>query len=165
MTPLIKTVPAILLTALFALSATAEAQSASRNIYRWKDASGNVHYTDLLPPGSEIESEKFTKGGKAPDPELPYLTRKAVADFPVTLYTSENCQKLCEDARDLLNKRRVPFTEATIKDTAALTSFYQRFGSEAVIPVLTVGTTALQGFEAGSWHHQLSSAGYPNPKQ
>jgi hypothetical protein len=162
MTPQTKTIPVTLLTALLVLSAsTAEAQ-APGNIYRWKDQSGKVHYTDLLPPGSEVEAHKLSKGGKAPDPSLPYLTRKAAADFPVTLYTTDNCKKLCDDARALLNSRRVPFSETTIRDETALASFRQRFGAEAEIPILTVGTTAIQGFEAFSWNHQLSLAGYPN---
>jgi hypothetical protein len=162
---LTKTTPITLLAALLVLTpqftSTAVAQDASRNIYRWTDQNGKVHYTDLLPPGNEVKYQKLTKGGKAPEPEPSYLIRKAVADFPVTLYTTDNCKKLCDDARGLLNKRRVPFSEAAIKDDAALTDFRQRFGAEAVIPVLTVGTTALQGFEADSWNHQLNLAGYP----
>jgi hypothetical protein len=152
-----KTVGAAALVAFIA--ATAATATAQQNVYRWKDSKGRTVYSDRLPPGNESEFVDFKN--KAPSQTLPYATRKAAKDFPVTLYSSANCEQLCEDARVFLRKRKLPFSEYVVKTKADLEAFNQRFGAGAEIPVLTVGTKTLQGFEPGGWNAQLDAAGYP----
>ncbi|MDR1424233.1 MAG: glutaredoxin family protein [Azoarcus sp.] len=150
----LKTIVAATLIALIATTAIAQ-----QSIYRWKDPKGRTVYSDRLPPGSESDFVNFTN--KPPSQSLPYATRKAAKDFPVTLYTATNCEQLCEDARAFLKTRKVPFSEYSIKTKADLEAFRERFGAQAEIPVLTVGTNALNGFEPTGWGQRIDQAGYP----
>lgn len=148
---------AIAAATLIALITTAAI--AQQNIYRWKDPKGRTIYSDRLPPGNESDFVNFKN--KPPSQSLPYATRKAAKNFPVTLYSAANCEQLCEDARAFLKKRKVPFSEYAIKTKADLEAFRKRFGAQAEIPVLTVGTNALNGFEPAGWGRQIDQAGYP----
>ncbi|MDR2031402.1 MAG: glutaredoxin family protein [Azoarcus sp.] len=154
------TIPLAILLALFAADAVAQKATSDPplNIYRWKDQKGRIHYSDLLPPGSDVETVNLRN--KPPTQTTPYSTRKAAADFPVAIYTTSNCEQLCVEARAFLANRNVPFTEIAIKTAVDQANFRQRFGSQAVVPVLTVGTISLIGFEANDWGHQLDLAGY-----
>lgn len=156
MTSARKTFPAA---ALLALAATAVAEPPASDIYRWTDQQGETHYSDRPPPGIEAEAVNLTS--KPATPALSYATRKAARDFPVVLYTVARCARLCEEARDLLKNRQVPFTETRIDTETDEAAFHKRFGNEAEVPLLTVGTTPLSGLEPVGWNQQLDLAGYP----
>ncbi|MDR1463343.1 MAG: glutaredoxin family protein [Azoarcus sp.] len=145
--------------AVLIVFASTAAMAEPSAIYRWKDNKGHIHYSDKPPPGDRAEPIEFAS--KTPASAPSYATRKAIQDFPVTLFTSVNCRQLCDDARDLLEKREVPFVEHQIGTEADLSAFYKRFGDAAEIPVLTVGTMPFMGFEPIGWHRQLDLAGYP----
>ncbi|MDR1064703.1 MAG: glutaredoxin family protein [Azoarcus sp.] len=149
----------ILAAALMIAIASANAMAEPSTIYRWKDHKGHLHYSDKPPPGNRAEPIEFASQAPASTPS--YAARKAIQNFPVTLFTSVNCKQLCEDARDLLEKREVPFVEHQIGTEADLTAFYKRFGDAAEIPILTVGTMPLTGFEPVGWNRLLDLAGYP----
>ncbi|MDR2689656.1 MAG: glutaredoxin family protein [Azoarcus sp.] len=149
---------AVALTALSFLSTTAaDAQTA----YRWTDENGKVHYSDQPPTRGDAEARDFTDN--AADPSLPYSLRQTMADFPVKLYIKTNCESLCEDARALLKNRGVPFSEVLLDDDASIASFRKTFGADARVPILTVGSNVLKGFEAGTWNLKLNTVGYPPP--
>lgn len=148
--------------ALLALAAlgtisTAEAQTT----YRWKDAQGRVHFSDQPPPPEvrELDEQRYAAPAATQVPS--YTLRKLTAEFPVTLYTADNCGDFCAQARALLNKRGVPFAErklATAEDHAA---FRRDFNAAPEVPALAVGRSQLRGFETGSWNRLLDDAGYP----
>lgn len=148
-----------LLALLLALPLMAEAQE--KTTYRWVDERGQVHYSDLPPPASIRNIEERRYAAPPPDPTLGYTLRKLTTDFPVTLYTSDNCGELCTNARALLQSRGIPFTETSIATEADLASYRQRFGAPETVPTLTVGTMPYKGFEAGAWNGLLDDAGYP----
>jgi len=57
-------------------------------LYRWVDPSGNVHYSDEVPSGAtQVETKKLSDAA-APNENLPYETRLARQNFPVTLYVA-----------------------------------------------------------------------------
>ena len=128
--------------------------------YRWVDQSGKVHYGDL-PPANAVKVQK-QKGGIAPqsDSAVPYETRRAQQDFPVMLYVMEECGDPCKQARELLNKRGVPFAENNLK-TAEQWAAFKKMSGAASLPALTVGKVWLTGFLAEQWHSELDIAGYP----
>lgn len=148
-----------LLTLMLALPLTAAAQE--KTTYRWVDERGQVHYSDLPPPSSVLKLEVQRYAAPPPDPTPSYTLRKLTADFPVTLYTSDNCGELCTAARTLLQRRGIPFTESSIATQADLASYRERFGTPETVPTLTVGTTPYKGFEAGAWNGLLDEVGYP----
>jgi glutaredoxin len=125
------------------------------------DKSGNVHYGDE--PSAEaakVEQKKFGGASAAEDADLPYATRHARQNFPVTLYVFSDCGEPCQQARTLLNKRGVPFAEKNLKTKEDIDAFKLKSGSESA-PTLSVGSSWLKGFETGQWNSELDNAGYP----
>ncbi|MDR2364630.1 MAG: glutaredoxin family protein [Zoogloeaceae bacterium] len=142
--------------ALFA--ATIHAQT-----WRWTDpATGRTMYTDTAPPGNAKNVVRINASGYADnefDPEQPYVVRIASEKYPVVLYTGAGCD-VCQEARDLLNKRKVPFTEKVVQsdaDQAELT----RLVGDTYVPSVLVGPQKIRGFDANSYHSALDLAGYP----
>lgn len=132
-------------------------------LYRWVDKAGKVHYGDT--PVEDAEVLKFstpdtTAASGIDDTSLPYETRLARKHFPVTLYVSESCGDTCAQARDLLNKRKIPFDLTTVKTLEEFNDLKQKSGTD-IIPVLSVGNTWLKGFQASQWQNELDAAGYP----
>ena len=140
---------------LMALSANAQADT-----YRWVDQSGKVHYGDVPSDKAvKLEQKKFGVTPEAEDANLPYSTRFARQNFPVTLYTSSNCGDPCRQARDFLNKRGVPFAEKILDTKEEIDAFKLKAGGDTV-PALSVGKTWLKNFETGQWSSELDIAGY-----
>ena len=129
--------------------------------YRWVDESGKVHYGDSPAPGAAgVEKIKSVSTPADSDAGLPYETRRAKQNFPVTLYVAVNCGDVCQEARDLLHKRGVPFEEKSLKTQEDFDAFKQMSGSDGV-PTLIVGKSWLRGFQTRKWSSELDAAGYP----
>ena len=129
-------------------------------LYRWLDPQGAVHYGDIPPMGAlQIEILKYSDTA-APNEDLPYETRRAWQNFPVTLYVASNCTEFCDQARHLLNKRGVPYSEVTLQTKEDIDAFRTLSGSDSV-PTLAVGRSFSKGFLAQRWHGELDIAGYP----
>lgn len=129
--------------------------------YRWVDESGRVNYSDRPPPQNVRKVIEKQLGDAPADSALPYTTRKAATDFPVALYTSDNCGGLCDEARNLLTRRGVPFAEHKLATEADITAYRERFGTPDEVPAISVGNQAQKGYEAGRWTRMLDDAGYP----
>lgn len=142
--------------ALLLLPVLAQAQ-----MYRWVDDKGKVHYSDQAPSsGAKNVQKQSMSAGQAPSAALPYALQQAVRTFPVTLYTSESCKDSCAQARELLNKRGVPYSEVTVTDEADIAQLKQLSG-DSVVPLMTVGREVYKGFESGIYKTALDNAGYP----
>ena len=130
-------------------------------LYRWVDSSGAVHYSDVPSPDAEkMDARKFS-GTVTPSDDLPYETRRAQQNFPVTLYTGEGCGDMCDQARNLLKKRGVPFSEKLLRTPQDIEDFKQLSGINGEGPVLGVGRNFLKGFLDSRWNSELDIAGYP----
>jgi glutaredoxin len=149
--------------ALLALILLAAALPATAQFYRWTDESGKVHFSDTPPPPSarnvQRKSGGTSSGGESTEAAQPYAVQQAMRDYPVTLYTGENCEG-CGEARKLLNARGVPFREVMVASEAQLTELKNAVGSNSV-PAMLVGPSVLKGFEAGQYNGALDAAGYP----
>lgn len=137
------------------------AQSAS--LYRWTDSEGRVQYSEQPPPADarNVEVKPMMESG-APQQtaSLPYATRKAAANFPVTLYNGD-CGEGCSQARAYLTKRGIPFSEKAAS-TPEVQAELRKLVGGLTVPVLVVGSSEpLKGFEAGRWDVALDAAGYP----
>jgi glutaredoxin len=129
-------------------------------MYRWVDSNGIVHYSDVPSPDAEkINPGKFSDQA-APGEDLPYGTRIAQQNFPVTLYVGSGCGDTCSQARSLLTKRGIPYTEKTLRTKEEVDAFKKLTGSD-MVPTLAVGKTYLKGLQSGQWHGELDIAGYP----
>lgn len=143
------------LAALLLLPALAQAQ-----MYRWVDDGGKVHYTDQAPPPSAKNVQKKSLPGGQGTAALPYALKRAVENFPVTLYTSDPCNP-CVEARELLNKRGVPYKEVGVIDNDGLENLKKLTGATSV-PVMTIGREVHKGFESADYQAALDNAGYPS---
>jgi glutaredoxin len=147
---------------LFAVVALLLASAVAAQAYRWVDKDGKVHYSQTPPqPTDAAKVQKRSVGGSVVETsQLPYATQQAAKNFPVTIYTSENCVEPCNEARTLLSQRGVPFREVAIADDKGRAELKKVSGGDEV-PVLTVGKQVTKGYSADLWHTALDSAGYP----
>ena len=143
------------------LLAVALAGAQAQQMYRWVDKDGRVHYTQQQPPPDAKDVQRRSTASRAPQsPELPYATRLAAKNFPVTLFTSANCQSPCKDGRESLEKRGIPFEEVVVGDEKSVEEL-KRIAGGAQVPVLRVGRQVAVGFEPNGWKSALDAAGYP----
>jgi glutaredoxin len=148
------------LIALFALAA-AVAASAQQQLYRWTDETGRVHITDTPPPASARNvQQKKAAANTAGAVQQPYELAQATRDFPVTLYTSSNCNAPCADARALLNRRAVPFKEVQVLDQKSSEELKRVSGGDDV-PTLVVGRSVHRGYAQAGYDALLDAARYP----
>jgi len=145
--------------------------AAAQQMYRWVDENGRTHITDTPPPpgaknvvkskpgASANTDEKDKDKGKA-NAQVPFVLSRAMKEFPVSLYTSPNCTDPCKAARDLLNKRGVPFKEVQVWEEESNAELKNLTGSSQV-PALKVGSSVQSGYEPTAYTALLDSAGYP----
>jgi glutaredoxin len=145
-----------------ALLVMAAAAAAQGQVYKWKDAKGQIHYGDTPPPqGAQV----LNTSARAPvDPSLPYELARAVRLHPVTLYTTTATPcGACDQGRSLLRARGVPFTEKTVNNLNDQQEQRRETGKDA-LPLLVVGSRQVAGFQAAGWQEALDSAAYPKQK-
>ncbi|MSQ19299.1 MAG: glutaredoxin family protein [Betaproteobacteria bacterium] len=80
-------------------------------------------------------------------------------NFPVSLYTAPKCGAPCDNARNYLNKRGVPYSEVSITDAKQHDELVKLAGG-AELPMLRVGKQINKGFEASMYSGALDAAGY-----
>jgi glutaredoxin len=105
--------------------------------------------------------QKRSGEGNTAESVEPYDLQRARKKSPVKLYSTPGCEA-CDDARQLLNARGVPFTEVSVADPQSAAEFKKSIGGTSV-PALVVGGTVQKGFEEGLYHRTLDAAGYPKP--
>ncbi|MFP5393193.1 MAG: DUF4124 domain-containing protein [Gammaproteobacteria bacterium] len=145
--------------AMVALALLAVATSASAQMYKWTDERGVVHYSDTPAPPSAKAGQLKTGAAGESSVALPYELARAARNQPVVLYTTSGCAP-CDQARDFLKKRGIPFTEKTVS-SAADAAAARDAGGNGQLPLLLVGRTKLLGYEPGGWTSALNSAAYP----
>ena len=128
--------------------------------YRWVDEKGRVHYTDTPPPPSAKDAQKKNLKGSELGQQESYEMMQAVRKAPVTLYTFTECQAPCQMARDVLNKRGVPFREKQVSSQQMLDEL-QKVSGGTNVPVLVVGTQIEKNASPDAFNQALDNAGYP----
>jgi len=136
------------------------ASSALAQQYRWVDEKGRVHYTDTPPPPSAKSTEKKNLKGNAVGEQQNTQLAKAIKNSPVTLYTHAECKDACQMARDVLNKRGVPFREVTVATPQQFEEL-KRISGEITVPVMVVGSYVEKYATTGAFNQALDVAGYP----
>ena len=134
----------------------------AQTTYRWIDQNtGKTVFSDLPPPPGAKQIIKRSGEQPVDERQLPYATRQAAQKFPVTLYTTASCADACQQARNLLNGRGIPFAERILKSDEELAELARLLGSEAGVPSLSVGQQNLRGISDDAWNELLDLAGYP----
>ncbi len=135
---------------------------ASHALYKVIDAKGNVTFTDRAPvavPGARITPLSAAGTATTAEASLPLELRQAVTRYPVTLYTTTECEP-CDAARQLLRQRGIPHAERQVQ-TGTDAEALQKLSGGREAPTLMIGSQALRGFLAELWQSYLDSAGYP----
>jgi glutaredoxin len=140
--------------------AAASAPLAAADLYQWKDAQGRMVYSDHPPPPSIKDAQQKSFKGSVIEVGESYATRSAREKYPVTLYANA-CGAPCDQARQLLSSRGVPFSDKDPQTNPAAQAELQKLTGHLNVPVLTVGSEKFDGFESGQWQAALDRAGYP----
>ncbi|MDQ1258742.1 MAG: glutaredoxin family protein [Pseudomonadota bacterium] len=141
-----------------ALLATA---AQAQQVHRIVGPDGKVTFSDRAPEDKKAQSTVLStaSGGGASNPALPSELRQVASRFPVTLYTGESCSP-CQQARQLLVQRGVPFTERSVNTNDDIDAL-RRLSGESALPFGTIGRQQLKGFSDAEWTQYLDAAGYP----
>ena len=141
-----------------ALLATA---TQAQQVHRIVGPDGKVTFSDRAPEDKKAQSTVLStaSGGAASNPALPTELRQIASRFPVTLYTGESCSP-CQQARQLLVQRGVPFTERSVNTNDDIDAL-RRLSGESALPFGTIGRQQLKGFSDAEWTQYLDAAGYP----
>jgi len=137
-------------------------QAQAQFIYRIVAPDGKVTFSDK-PTVAAVKITAIDASGKpagaAAAAPLPFELRQVVSKYPVTLYSSKNCEP-CSTGRALLSGRGIAFAEKTVntpEDVQAL----QRISGGNSLPFLTLGAQQIKGFSQSEWTQFLDAAGYP----
>ena len=133
---------------------------AAAQLYQWKDAQGRMIYSDQPPPPSVKNAQQKSFKGNFIEIGEPYAVKSAREKFPITLYASA-CGIPCDQARQLLTDRGVPFSGKDPQASPEAQAELQKLTGRLSVPVLVVGSDKIDGFEAGQWQAALDRAGYP----
>ena len=148
--------PSVGVALLAFVAAAAQAQQ-----YRWVDEKGRVQYTDTPPPASARNVQKKNFQGNSVAAQPSYALTRATRQAPVTLYTHPVCKEQCQLARDVLNKRGVPYSEVVASERDKVEELKKVSGGDAV-PVLVVGADVVMTVSAQAYNQALDRAGYPS---
>jgi hypothetical protein len=131
-------------------------------LYRWVDQDGRVHYTDTPPPPQARSAQRKQLGDRPGEGPVPFALQQAMKNFPVTLYVAEGCGEGCKSAVAYLSRRGVPFTQKDARQEANANALMALTGGKLEVPVATVGSNLLRGYEESAWKTTLDAAGYPS---
>ncbi len=145
-----------LILVLFCLSLPALAGK----VYTYKDASGNLVYSDLPPQGGKNVTEKKLGANVIDTSGYPYELQQVIKRSPVTLW-GVGCGELCDAAKKLLSDRGIPFVSKEPSASKELQEEFKKLTGGGGVPVLQVGAKTVNGFNDSNWNGALSAAGYP----
>lgn len=143
--------------ALLAIHWLCSAGMAQAQVFKWTGPDGKVNYGDRPAAPPPLAEKKTITGNVIDSGDLPFELAEARKNAPITLYTGQKC-KICDEGRNLLSLRGVPFLEKTVVTNADIASFG---GTQVELPQLTVGSARLSGFDPVAWQMRLTAAGYP----
>lgn len=145
------------------LTMLAQTSGQAQALYRTVGPDGRITFTDK-PPASATKPTLLSAGGRQSDAgaanaALPYALRQVVNRYPVTLFTSKDCAP-CDEGRNLLRKRGIPYSEKTINTNEDAESL-KRLADTTSLPLLTIGSQQIKGYSTQEWTQYLNAAGYP----
>lgn len=141
------------------------ASAAQAQVYRVVGPDGRVSYSDKPQPAATVQAPSGAAAtrGAGTAGNLPYALAQTAQRFPVTLYTGQDCNP-CENGRNLLQSRGIPFIEKTVNTNEDIVAL-QKISGTSELPLLTIGSQRISGFDSRDWNQYLDAAGYPKTSQ
>lgn len=129
-------------------------------MYKWVGANGKIVYSDTPPPANAKKlASKSMETSSLSNVKLPPELQAAVSKNPVVFYSTSNCSA-CNEARTMLKKNGIPFTEKTIKTDEDINKLKQISG-DSTLPLIFVNKSKFLGFNEEEWRTALTAGGYP----
>ena len=142
------------------LLSSLHAQSQS-TVYRWVDKDGKVQFSDSPPPAEARDTtQKRMGGGYVDEGQMPYATQVAMRRYPVVIFVSDDCGDVCVQARALLNRRGIPFSEKNAQTNPDDAAELKKLAGALQVPLMQVGTNTVKGYLEEEWQSALDEAGY-----
>jgi glutaredoxin len=136
------------------------AVGAMAQTYKVVGPDGKVTFTDKPPTAAQIKAPTNGAATTAPGVAgVPFETRQAMGKYPVTIYTTKPCPA-CDNARQALRARGIPFNEYTVGDDTELSAYRSRFNA-TTFPSISVGSKNMLGYNPVDLAGYLDAAGYP----
>lgn len=137
--------------------------AASAQIYKWADADGRVHYSNVQPPPSAkiMVTKKLGANTDDNQPSSSAINKTAKKNT-ILLYISAACGEPCIKAQALLDQRGVSYTlKNTDKDKKAI----KNPADLERLPILIAGSQpAYKGLVENDWQHLIDNLGYAKRK-
>jgi glutaredoxin len=146
---------------LMLVAAVLALPAAAQTIYRWVDKDGKVQFSDTPPPESAKGVTQQRGSAGEVETDLPFASREAARRNPVAIFVAKGCGEPCQQARELLRGRGVPYAERDPMVNQGDADALVKLVGKLEVPVITVGSNHVAGFEAGQWQAALDAAGYP----
>ena len=129
--------------------ALAAMTTAPADVYRWKDAEGNVHFSDSPPKqkksqSKDVQDVQSIETATVSPTEAPATDSSAAASQTVVMYATEWCPH-CERAREYFRANGIDFKEYDVQKSAKGKRFMERTDAKGV-PVIIVGNRRMSGF-------------------
>jgi len=119
--------------------------AASASVYKWTDAQGRTHYSDIPPMDAKNLTKKSAAGNIIETDALPFESKLAMEKNPITLFSYKECGSPCSEAEALLNSRGIPFT---LKNTDQDKIELKALTGDTQVPALIIGNQKPRiGFE------------------
>lgn len=130
--------------------------SAFGEIYRWKDANGKLHYSDI--PPKEIKADSIevkldnskgrVKGSVKNLPKFIYEApkKRAINKKKVVMYGTSWCG-YCARARKHFKENNISFVEHDVEKNPAREKEFKRLGGTG-FPLIVIGKKKMMGFSA-----------------
>ncbi|MFV1997216.1 MAG: glutaredoxin family protein [Acidiferrobacterales bacterium] len=131
----------------------------AERLFKIVDEQGNVTYQTAPPTGDDSVEQRDIYGGEGPAEEE-IARERATFDYPVTLYAIKKC-KPCDQAREQLQKRKVPFDEKDPTSDAKLYQKYTKMVDGTNVPGLSIGENIVADYTEEALGKALDAAGYP----
>lgn len=121
------------------------------------DAQGHRSFSDrCLPEAKKVNELKVTGSAHAPSPTVSEIAER----HPVTLYAVPKCDA-CELVRNLLEHRKVPYTEKNVSENPDLQKELKDRAGALTVPTLFVDNKPMTGYNEQQIDSALTAAGYP----
>lgn len=127
-------------------------QTSHAQIYKWKDADGEVHFGDKKPTNKKSENINLkinTYKSVTIDPAILKNTKKTNTNKNVSMYSAAWCG-ICKKAKKYFNKNNIAYIEYDIDKDKAAKKRYKAMGATGV-PVIFIGDRRMNGFSAASF--------------
>ena len=130
--------------------------SQAKDIYKWQDENGKVHFGDKKPANLAVAAIELTIINSVKS--VSYQSAKIALGKAVKIYTTAWCG-YCKKAKRYFKDNGIRYTEMNIETSSTAKRQFKKLGGKGV-PLILVGTKKMSGFSEAGFERLYS----PNSK-